>query len=147
MATREPAPTYREVVTYDSTRQKWLFDPHWLRWLNSLQTQVGDTASLPSGHTIEGNGTAATQRHILDFVGDGVTVTDDSTRTVVSIEGGFFTKVILQSDVSTAATTDPINLGELSWLVEPNTTYAFRWVGNVHPSTSTTGVGFQLKLT
>jgi hypothetical protein len=38
--------------------------------------------------TIEDEGTALTQRTVLNFVGAGVTVTDGGTETVVTIPGG-----------------------------------------------------------
>jgi hypothetical protein len=63
------------------------------------------------GHTIQDEGSILTQRSILDFVGSGVTVTDDATngKTVVTIpggggggEGGAATQL--------ATSSDPINL-------------------------------------
>lgn len=53
----------------------------------------------------------------------------------------------LASDISTAASTDPVSLTGLSWDFEPNATYVFRFVGNVSPATATTGCGFQLLVT
>jgi len=53
-----------------------------MSWLDSLFTR--------SYRTVQDEGVALTQRAILDFVGSGVTATDDSTngRTVVTIAGG-----------------------------------------------------------
>ncbi len=47
-------------------------------------------ASAGGGHAIQDEGTPLTQRANLDFVGDGVTVTDDEAndKTIVTIEGG-----------------------------------------------------------
>lgn len=54
----------------------------------NVQTTTGDIAALGGGgHTIEDEGTPLTQRTKLNFVGAGVTVTDDSgdDATVVTI--------------------------------------------------------------
>lgn len=53
-------------------------------------TWAPGTASGGSGHTIEDEGTPLTQRDTLNFVGAGVTVTDDSGNdtTIVTIPGG-----------------------------------------------------------
>jgi len=51
----------------------------------SLVFKAGGTGG---GHTIEDEGTPLTQRDDLNFVGDGVTVTDAGGKTVVTIPGG-----------------------------------------------------------
>jgi hypothetical protein len=57
--------------------------------VSNLQREI-DNISAGSGHTIEDEGTPLTQRTKLNFVGSGVTVTDDSgdDATVVTINGG-----------------------------------------------------------
>lgn len=64
----------------------------WRTDLNTLyvDTGIGFTAvGSGSGHTIQDEGIALTQRSILNFVGAGVTVTDDgSSKTIVTIPQG-----------------------------------------------------------
>lgn len=57
--------------------------------VSKLQAQV-DAGGTGGGHTIEDEGTPLTQRDTLNFVGAGVTVTDDAGNdaTVVTIPGG-----------------------------------------------------------
>lgn len=52
----------------------------------------------------------------------------------------------LAGDESTAADTVAVDLPGLEFTFEPNSTYVFRWVGNVSPAAATTGVGFQLSV-
>lgn len=52
----------------------------------------------------------------------------------------------LAGDESTAADTVAVDLPGLEFTFEPNSTYAFKWVGNVSPAASTTGCGFQLSV-
>lgn len=52
----------------------------------------------------------------------------------------------LSGDESTAADTVAVDLPGLEFTFEPNSTYVFRWVGNVSPAANTTGVGFQLSV-
>jgi hypothetical protein len=58
------------------------------------ETVVDQSAAIaalqarPPGHVIEDEGIALTQRSALNFVGAGVTVTDVSGKTQVSILGG-----------------------------------------------------------
>jgi hypothetical protein len=56
------------------------------------------------------------------------------------------TTYTLSADTSTAADTNPVDLPGLEFTFEPNSTYVFRWVGNVSPTANTTGVGFQLSV-
>jgi hypothetical protein len=109
--------------------------------LDALEATV---AAIVHGHAIQDDGVALAQRSILDFVGDGVTVTDTGTKTQVSIPGPVTVKVQLSGDVSTAADTVAVDL--LSFTVEPYSTYVFRWQGNISPAAATTGVGFQVTL-
>lgn len=53
---------------------------------NAILKLIEDNASGSGGHTIEDEGTALTQRSTLNFVGSGVTVTDDGAKTVVTVE-------------------------------------------------------------
>jgi hypothetical protein len=50
----------------------------------------------------------------------------------------------LASDEATAASTTPISLTGLEFTFDANSTYAFRFIGNVSPAAATTGCGFQL---
>ena len=61
-----------------------------LIWNSTLQRFLPGSAGSGSGHTIEDEGTPLTQRTSLNFVGAGVTVTDDAGNdaTVVTIPGG-----------------------------------------------------------
>lgn len=65
------------------------FGPVGAEFVGGLLTKNG-TAAAGSGHTIEDEGIGVTDRPILNFVGAGVTVTDDSGggKTVVTIPGG-----------------------------------------------------------
>lgn len=54
---------------------------------------------------------------------------------------------VLSADQSTAADTNPISLSGMTWNFVANATYIFRFVGNVNPTTATTGCGFQLLVT
>lgn len=53
----------------------------------------------------------------------------------------------LAADESTTADINPVSLTDLTFDFEANSTYAFRFVGNVSPNTATTGCGFQLLIT
>jgi hypothetical protein len=69
-----------------------------------LQSQIDELNSGGGGHTIQDEGSDLTQRTKLNFVGSGVTVTDDSGNdaTKVTITSGGITRTI----VSTSDNTD-----------------------------------------
>ena len=74
-------------------------------------TQLG-TGGSGGGHTIKDEGSALTQRTNLNFVGDGVTATDDAgdNETTVTIpgnaeiDGGFANSVYLAAQVINGGT-------------------------------------------
>jgi hypothetical protein len=69
------APAFDAFLTYDLETLTYV-------WVN--------VATLTFGHVIQGGGTPFTQRPNLNFIGDGVVVTDDEANltTKVTIEGG-----------------------------------------------------------
>lgn len=78
--------------------------------VNSLN---GNTGALKAYETVKDEGSSLTQRPILDFVGSGVTVTDDSGsgKTVVTIPGaGGSATVSSYTPTWTGSTTNP-NIG------------------------------------
>jgi len=84
----DAVPTFRPLVAADlgsgtPTGSKYLRDD--LTWELPATTSGGG-----GGHEIQDEGNPLTQRTILNFVGDGVTVTDDAGNdaTVVTISGG-----------------------------------------------------------
>jgi hypothetical protein len=50
----------------------------------------------------------------------------------------------LASDQATTAAVTPVDLSGLVWSYDTNSTYEFKWVGQVSPAANTTGCGFQL---
>lgn len=62
--------------------------PHIEELNGRLLNEVNKPAGSGSGHTIEDEGTALTQRSTLNFTGAGVSVSDSGGKTVVTIAGG-----------------------------------------------------------
>lgn len=91
-------PTDNQSLTYDAATKKWV-----------NETVVGGSG----GHTIEDEGTPLATRTKLNFVGAGVTVTDDSgdDATVVTISGGgsgTVDSIVAGNNIDVDA-TDPAN--------------------------------------
>ena len=76
----------------------------------SNNTSVAANTAKLSGHVIQDEGTSLTQRANLNFVGTGVTVTDDSVnnRSVVTIAGGGGSANVQKVDISI---TNPVIAG------------------------------------
>jgi len=77
---------------------------------NFIRQAIADgtiTGGTGGGHTIEDEGTLLTQRTNLNFVGAGVTVTDDAGNdaTVVTIPGGGMTVTIPTGSINSSNTT------------------------------------------
>ena len=85
---------------------------------------VSSTGGSGSGHTIEDEGTPLTARTKLNFVGAGVTVTDDAgdDATVVTINGGSLTVETPTGTVNGTNVTFTVTATP-KWIVADNTTY------------------------
>lgn len=79
-------------------------------WIDTSEDYAADGSG---GHEIQDEGVALTQRAALDFVGDGVTVTDDSgnDKTVVTIPGGGG----VADSIPTFTAAHAVGVGTLRW--------------------------------
>ena len=62
------------------------------------------------------------------------------------LKGACVKVATLASDAATGANTTPIDLTDLVFDYETNSTYLFFWMGRVSPTANTTGCGFQMNL-
>lgn len=102
---------------------------------------LGGTAQHPLTNVTTAGFAPATGTPSGKFLRDDVTWADPST------VGSSTDVFVLSGDQATAADTNPISLTDLTWDFEANAVYTFKFIGNVSPTASTSGCGFQLLVT
>lgn len=86
-----PLPRVGIPIGYDPAGKAVRLNPEFQRFFDALSRTLasgggGGTATI-DGHVIQDEGATLTQRATMNFVGDGVEVTDAGGKTVVTISG------------------------------------------------------------